>query len=96
MDVDIPLDDIAAGAEEEPDVDELGFVDWSARRKLPSIAQQALRKVDDEAAAARHGAWLDTALKTLRCTKAAQESKLVSLQQLIEGYHEDWRTGGPN
>ena len=32
--------------------DGLGFVDWSARRKLPSVAQQALRKVDDEAAAA--------------------------------------------
>ena len=35
--------------------DGLGFVDWSARRKLPSVTQQARRvaeKIDDEAAAA--------------------------------------------
>ena len=37
---------------------------------------------------------LDTALKTLRGTKAAQESKLVSLQQLIESYREDLKRPG--
>ena len=40
--------------------DGLGFVDWSARRKLPSVAQQALRKVDDEAAAAALASTADT------------------------------------
>ena len=104
--------------------DGLGFVDWSARRKLPSVTQQALRKVDDEAAAAalastadidkridslidvvdtaaqttqtlptdplplRELLGLDMALKNLRGAKAVQESRIVSLQQLIEGYRK--------
>ena len=110
--------------------DGLGFVDWSARRKLPSATQQALSKVDDEAAAAALASpadiderinslidvvdaaaqttqtlptdplplkellGLDAALKTLRGTKAVQESRIVSLQQLIEGYREDLERPG--
>ena len=108
-------------------------MNWSARRKLPSVTQQARReaeKVDGEAAAAaiastadldkhidslidvvdiaaqttqtlptgllplREFLGLDTALKNLRGAKAAQESKLVSLQQLLEGYCEDLKRPG--
>ena len=37
---------------------------------------------------------LDAALKTLRGTKAVQESRIVSLQQLIEGYRKDLERPG--
>ena len=116
--------------------DGLGFADYGrARRKLPLIAQQILREVDDEADAAalastpdideradslitaidtaaytvgtqttqtlpadllplREILGLNESQKNIRGTKAVQESKIVSLQQLLEGYHEDLKRPG--
>ena len=72
--------------------DGLGFVNWSARRKLPSVTQQALRKVDDEAATAALASTADidertdsliTAIDTAAHTTQMLPTDLLPLRELL-------------